>query len=73
MSVPRPGDTYSSSDGKIFTVIGIESKEDGFYTHYRDDNYEVYNCRKEAFIDRFTLLDNYDSRSRNNGLGKQNP
>ena len=73
MSVPRPGDTYCSSNGKIFTVLGIEFKDDGFYTHYRNENYEVFNCRRDAFLERFTLLDNYDSRTRNNSLGKQHP
>ena len=42
-------------------VTGVESREDGFYTHYVDSNYKNYVCKSEAFIDKFTKLDN-DSR-----------
>lgn len=70
MAVPRPGEVYWDGKGKLFTVTGIESKEDGFYTHYRDEDYNVFNCHKEAFLNRFTLLDNYDYSTRNYKLGR---
>lgn len=71
MAVPRPGDVYWNGNGKTFTVTGIESKEDGFHTHYVDENYNSFSCHRDAFLQRFTLIDNYDSRTRNNKVGKQ--
>lgn len=66
MSVPRPLEIYLDRNGNKFTVIGMESKEDGIYTLYRDSNFKEYSCKYEAFLNRFTLLNNYDSSSRNN-------
>lgn len=73
MSVPRPGETYWDGNGKTFTVTGIEFKDDGFHTHYVDEAYNSYSCHKDAFLNRFTLLDNYDCRARNNKMVKLYP
>jgi hypothetical protein len=66
MSVPRPLEVYLDRNCNKFTVIGMETKQDGIYTIYRDSNYKEYSCKYEAFLDRFTLFNNYDSSSRNN-------
>jgi len=63
--VPKPSEVYTDRNYRKFTVVGMEVKEDGFYTHYRDENHNTYNCRAEAFLERFTLFNNYDSSSRN--------
>jgi hypothetical protein len=66
MSVPKPTEVYLDSKGNRFTVVGMEFKEDGIYTLYRDEKFKSYSCTSEAFLERFTILKNYDSSSRNN-------
>lgn len=70
MSVPRIKDTYVDSNYKKFIVTGMEVKDDGFYTYYRDEQFNSYSCSSDAFNNRFTILENYDCSSRNNSMGK---
>lgn len=65
--VPRPREIYFDYDLNYFMVTGVETREDGFYTHYVDSKYKTYVCKSEAFIDKFTRLNN-DSRTRTNGM-----
>lgn len=66
MTVPKLNEVYVDYKSRTYyTVIGMEVKGDGFYTHYRDDKHRTFFCKSEAFLERFTILNNYDSSSRN--------
>ena len=66
MTVPKLNEIYLDyKSSRRYTIIGMEVKGDGFYTHYRDENHKTYFCKSEAFLERFTLFNNYDSSSRN--------
>ncbi len=69
MAIPRPKEVYVDHLGNRFIVTGIETKDDGFYTHYVNKDYKTFSCRSEAFLDRYRVIDN-DSSSRNNQMGK---
>lgn len=66
MILPKLNEIYLDyKSSRRYIIIGLEIKSDGFYTHYRDENHKTFSCKSEAFLERFTLLNNYDSSSRN--------
>jgi hypothetical protein len=58
MKIPRVGDVYVDPNQHKFIIIGSETKDDGFYTHYRDEMHKVFSCKVEAFFERFSILNN---------------
>ena len=54
---PEVGDRYRAAD-KQFTITGLPIMYEDQWVEYTDaQNKKDYYCRLEAFLDRFTLLD----------------
>lgn len=48
------GSEWSSSDSRVFEVIGIENRSDEFWISYvRQGEGRVYSCLVDAFLERF--------------------
>ena len=53
MQLLKPNSRYVDSHGKEFVVV---KEQDDMVWYSHKDN--MYNCRTEAFLARFTLLEN---------------
>ena len=54
---PQVGDRYKSSD-KQFVITGLPTMYDDQWVEYTDDkDKKDYYCRLEAFLERFSLID----------------
>jgi hypothetical protein len=54
---PEVGDRYKSQD-KQFVITGLPTMYDDQWVEYTDaQNKKDYYCRLEAFLERFSLID----------------
>ena len=57
MITVKPQTSWSSSNGKVFTVIHvIDDAEGNTWVHYRNQEGQEFSCFQESFISRFSVL-----------------
>ncbi len=53
----RLNDIYSDGNGRVFTITGLELKDnDPWVSYINTQTQQAYTCRQEAFLSRFSPL-----------------
>ncbi len=57
METVKPQTNWSSSEGRVFTVLHVIRDEHGNdWVHYRNQDGKEFSCYQESFLSRFTVL-----------------